>query len=136
MYCNVVVSNPHPPEYGLRPQLRAEPAEYQAIQSPALTSAGPHQDTSKKTQLKRSPSVEPPRRAASKERSPWIRSTVERSYQKPPPVQRKVALLKQRSYIFVVFTAIPTAATATRDQHPVPQQPQEAVIAKATSSNE
>ena len=46
-----------------------------------------------------------------------IRSTIEHRFPKKPPVQRKVALLKQRSYIFVVFTAIPTAATATRDKH-------------------
>ena len=52
------------------------------------------------------------------------RSTVERSFQKQPPVQRTVALLTHRSYYFVVFTAKPTAATATCDPLHVSQPPQ------------
>ena len=107
---------------------------------------------SKKAKLKRSPSVEPPRRAASEELSQWsapwraqpaqtpvnhmIRSTLKRSFPKQPPVQRMVAMLKQRSHNFVVFTAKPTAATATSDPFMYRSNSREAVSAFATSSNE
>ena len=66
MFFNIARANTDP-ECITRLQLKtattAEPAEHHGSQSLVPTSAGPHQDTSKKTQLKRSTSVEPPRRA-------------------------------------------------------------------------